>query len=449
MDASAESAAKPLDPIYLTSLLDSINAAQDHLAGNDGTPLLPSFLPPTALWTAQEKDSFFRALSVYSRFRPDLISHEVKTKSVQDVCNYLSVLQLAASEQETTIPYLQRRQNLPIAVEVSSEWVAMEEEKAAGVITREQDWQRELIAEQRRAEIKLLRRVSKAEHRERGPSQRKAALKKQIADANLRARREDFCGSLGFPELTAIGSVLCGATTSSGSGQIKQPSVLHALTLQHSPGHVARPEATQALPFSDTNGEDVTTVANLPQCVSDEDEGPPLLGATNPPPISPPKEDAMTLLAGLSPASRRRYQKRLYMRRKRASISGVTAVDGSLERLKPGRKRARRSPSPGDETQYGLEHLEDKEGAKRYPRAKQIAIDELRDLGLAADDLSRLGVDVLNPDGVAKMLQYVAFHLASPVPFLTQPAFGTSYPETPLAMAQESQSKLPSSSTLM
>jgi len=97
------------------------------------------------------------------------------------------------------------------------------------------------------------------------------------------------------------------------------------------------------------------------------------------------------------------------MRRKRASMSGVTATDDNLERLKPGRKTVKRTPSPESETPRDME---DKEGAdglsttrKRYPRAKQIAIDELQDLGLTAGDLRKLGVDVLNPEGVAKMLK--------------------------------------------
>jgi len=113
------------------------------------------------------------------------------------------------------------------------------------------------------------------------------------------------------------------------------------------------------------------------------------------------------------------------MRRKRASMSGVTDIDESLERLKPGRRKVKRSPSPEDKTgrDLGLStsgdlDMEDNGNAisahrtdwlrmaqKRYPRGKQMAIDELRNLGLTADELRRLGVDVLNPEGVAKMLK--------------------------------------------
>lgn len=401
-DESTEFSAEPLDSIYLSDLLGSISAAQDHLSGGDGTPLSSSFLSPTTVWTAQEKTTFFHAISVHSRFRPDLISNEIKTKSVLDVCNYLSVLQLATSQQETDVPYLQWRQNLPIAMEVSPEWIAMEEEKAVGVTRKEQDWQREFAVEQRHAEIKLLRKVSRAESHNMASGQHKAALKKKIADADLRGQQEDFCGSLGPSELTAIGTILRGVTDSPGSSQIK-PAVLHTPKLQHSPEHVANLETVRTLPFPTTNGADGISDNNRAQGGSGEDEGLSSLGVMTPP-NPPQKQDSAVLLAGLSPASRRRHQKRLHMRRRRASISGVTTIDDTLECLKPGRKKVKRSSSPEDEAQCDPERLEDERSIKRYPRTMRVAINELGDLGFAADDLRELGVGVLNPDGVAKML---------------------------------------------
>lgn len=407
-DESVEFSAGSLDSIYLSDLLDSISAARDHLSGDDGTPLSPSSLSPTTAWTAQEKTTFFRALSVHSRLRPDLISNEIKTKSVQDVCNYLSVLQLATSQQETGVPYPQRRQNLPIAMEVSPEWIAIEEEKAAGVTRQEQDWQREFATEQRHAEIKLLKKVSRAQSHDVSSGQHKAALKKKIADADLRAQQEDFCGSLGPSELTAIGTILRGVTDSPGSSQIK-PAVLHTPTLQHSARHVASLETVRTLPFPTTKGTDGISDNTRAQGGSSEDGEPSSLGVMTPPDPSQ-KQDSVALLAGLSPASRRRHQKRLYMRRRRASISGVATIDDTLERLKPGRKKVKRSSSPEDEAQLDPERLEDEGNIKRYPRMVQVAVNELGDLGLVADDLRELGVGILNPDGIAKMLKYVISH---------------------------------------
>jgi len=248
---SVDLTAQPLNPKYFSHLLDNISDTQDHLAGNDNTTLSPSLLSPGALWTPQEKNAFFHALSVYSRFRPDLISHEIKTKSVSEVCNYLSVLQLAASQQECIVSHSQWRQNLPIAMEVSSEWVAMEEETALAVIAREQDWQREIVTEQRRVKLKVLKKTLKTELHDMELSLRKAKLQQEIADANLRDRREDFCGSVGSLELTAIGSILREAIHP--SGQVGQ-------------------EATQMLPLSVREGgpniSDADVAAKLINTVS-------------------------------------------------------------------------------------------------------------------------------------------------------------------------------------
>ena len=85
---------------------------------------------------------------------------------------------------------------------------------------------------------------------------------------------------------------------------------------------------------------------------------------------------------------------------------------------------------------------------KRYPRAKRMVIDELRDLHLNADGLKGLGFDIVNPEGVAKMLEYVVHPLTSSTPSLTYPACGTSYLGTLLATVQESQSRPSKYSTL-
>jgi len=428
-DDSTDLATKPLDPKYFNGLLDNINDAQDHLAGNDGTPLSPSFLPPNAIWTPREKDAFFHALSVYSRFRPDLISHEIKTKSVPDVCNYLSVLQLAASQQETTVPDFQRRQNLPIAMEVSPEWIAMEEEAACEVIAREGYWQRELVAERRSSELKSLRKHYKTEPQDVGPSQRRVQLKQEIANAKLRDRRQDFCTSLGSLELSAIGAILREATGSSCSSQINQLPAHYTPASQDSSGPAVVPGAPRTLPFPATKGTSNTSDANpavqliggisVPFRAVAEMPNPARRRSNSNGEPSSLNRDSTALLAELSPTSRRRYQKRLYMRRKRASASGVTTIDDSLERLKPGRKKAKSSPSPEDEIPPDLElltpALRDEMSApgadrsdiaqRRYPCAKRMAIEELRDLDFDADGLRGFGLDIVNPEGIAKMLE--------------------------------------------
>ena len=147
-------------------------------------------------------------------------------------------------------------------MEVSPEWIAMEEEAACEVITREQDWQRELLAERRRAELKSLRKHYKTEPHGVGPSQRRIQLKQEIVNAKLRDRRQDFCGSLGSLELSVIGAILREATGSSGSSHIKQPSPLYTPAPQDPLESAAVPETPETLPSSATKRTSNTSYAN-------------------------------------------------------------------------------------------------------------------------------------------------------------------------------------------
>ncbi|KAF9566755.1 hypothetical protein CPC08DRAFT_703723 [Agrocybe pediades] len=125
---------------------DVLNYAQDlqahqdcfraHLDGKLETPypLLPSFLPPASYWTSSEKDLFFHGLSIYSRFRPDMIAGHIKSKSTLDVCLFLDALQRGA-EQDIAVHKASTnyRNDMDQAMEVTDEWVAREEALAASL----------------------------------------------------------------------------------------------------------------------------------------------------------------------------------------------------------------------------------------------------------------------------------------------------------------------------
>jgi len=110
------------------------NYVQNHLNGEleDTPPLLPSFLPPASYWTSSEKDRFFHGLSLYSRFRPDLIAEHIKSKSTFDVSVYLDALRVAAS-RETPNHQTGFRNQMDIAMEVTEEWVSHEEALAVSL----------------------------------------------------------------------------------------------------------------------------------------------------------------------------------------------------------------------------------------------------------------------------------------------------------------------------
>ena len=107
---------------------------QAHLKGtlNDEQPLLPAFFPPSSYWSPDEKDLFFHGLTVYSRFRPDLIAESIKTKTIFDVCLYLDILQTASSSIPSEVNGSLRGLLEP-AMEVSSTWIQNEEEIAAAL----------------------------------------------------------------------------------------------------------------------------------------------------------------------------------------------------------------------------------------------------------------------------------------------------------------------------
>ncbi|KJA19907.1 hypothetical protein HYPSUDRAFT_842557 [Hypholoma sublateritium FD-334 SS-4] len=110
-------------------------SVQSHLKGqlNNDEPLLPSYLPPTSYWTAEEKDLFFHGLSIYSRLRPDLIAAHINTKNTIEVCLYLHCLQAAATENCDVISEGTGMPINPPAMELSEKWIRQEEILAGAV----------------------------------------------------------------------------------------------------------------------------------------------------------------------------------------------------------------------------------------------------------------------------------------------------------------------------
>src|SRR5262249_51564366 len=85
----------------------------------------------SVLWSSKEIDTFFRALTIHSRFRPDLISACIKTKNVLDVVEYLELLEEGAEHVG------ENGDKAPIAYEMSRSWISWEETQAELLRTRE------------------------------------------------------------------------------------------------------------------------------------------------------------------------------------------------------------------------------------------------------------------------------------------------------------------------
>jgi hypothetical protein len=86
----------------------------------------------SVLWTSTELDSFFHALKIYSRLRPDLISACIKTKNVLDVIDYLELLE----EGSKHFGHLSDEKT-PFAYEMSRSWISWEEAQAELLRARE------------------------------------------------------------------------------------------------------------------------------------------------------------------------------------------------------------------------------------------------------------------------------------------------------------------------
>lgn len=286
----------PLDSIYAAQLSEHLDQVRAHLAGQDGPTPSPSFNAPRAFWTSTEKNLFFHALSVHSRARPDLIAHEIKTKTTTDVCIYLNLLEDAARNVGAL-----RSEDRDAAIEVSDNWIATEEKYARALMRAEPDAEEEALQQQREEEMRIHRlaiRAPKKRGQERdrdGEKARKAAFDLWLYDKQKDWETEDALRDFDAPMLTAVYRVLREAEEAGKEDeQLMDPALGDASLL----GSTANPNAI---------------------------------------PARAPDPEGTQSSAELSPGARRRLQKRLHMRKKRAEAKGVP-LDETAGRLKTGRK---------------------------------------------------------------------------------------------------------------
>lgn len=292
--------------VYLSQFRQHLADTSSDLQGvsdaSGSGKLDPSYLPPTGYWTPEQKNQFFHALSIHSRWRPDLIAQELQMqngggdggKSVVDVCAYIDLLDKAAVAQRETDQWQngegeekQRAQALA-AMEVSHKWVAFEEEQASLIAQQEPSWDRDALEEKHLAELQAAGTTLEI---------------RESKEANW--SKEEILQTLDIDALRKINEMIC-----SYDEEISIP------------------------------------VPSSPQ-------------ASSPAP------------ADLSPASRRRLQKRLYMRRQRALITG-SAPSQETGKLARGRKRKERPMNKQRPSKYR------KRGKKTVGVEKETEEDEER-----------------------------------------------------------------------
>ncbi|KAF7376163.1 hypothetical protein MSAN_00031400 [Mycena sanguinolenta] len=291
-----------MSEVYLSDYENHLAQLKAHLSGKTSESLPPAFIPPAGYWTSREKDTFFHALTIHSRLRPDLIAASVKSKTILDVCAYLDALDRAAASE----PILSQRATLEGAMEVSDSWVDYEEAQASELMEVEPGWEEE-VKEHKRAEL-LTNRFRDD-----------PAYWSWKDEQESLWRKQDNLVHLSLPHLSVMERLLqksdATGETLDSVRQTPEPALEPLPTpesrdgvIQITPQHVPSLDATE--PDQGPSGSADNRSASVT----------PALPASPPPSHIPPSAD---YFRALSPASRRRLKKRLSMRKARAEARGT------------------------------------------------------------------------------------------------------------------------------
>ncbi|KAJ7497315.1 hypothetical protein FB451DRAFT_1210947 [Mycena latifolia] len=280
---------------YVSAYEKHLEQLRAHLSGNTAQPLSPSFVHPAGYWTSREKDYFFHALAVHSRLRPDLIAESVKSKNVLDVCAYIDALDEAAAARPLELSPL--RSALEGAMEVSDSWVQYEEEQASVLTKLEVGWEGE--AKEHRRSVLLA-----------GRFQDQPAYWSWKQEQEDQWAKQDVLAQLGLQHLQIMNRLI--QNVDANPRETEPP-------LPPTPTDVLIDPVLLALPLSGSSPPTLQPVPSQEHTTRPSPNSPALAGPSSPILNShqPPSD------GHLSPASRRRLQARLYMRKRRAQKAGT------------------------------------------------------------------------------------------------------------------------------
>lgn len=381
-----------VDLNYLRHFGQHAQTTHLHLQGLDpSVPLQPFYTEsPASYWTSAEKSAFFHALSIHSRLRPDLIAECVKTKNVVDICAYMDMLEEGVRAEGSEVT----RSEVEAAMEVSDKWIELEEENATAIVAHATKWEAETLKIARDKEIKLKLKLKKISKAKRGEAKSAEELKRQRLkrkawrkECRLKWNKEDIMQSLGVAHLKVIDNIL----------REEEETLAAATTSRQS-----------------------TAEPPQPPVPSDEEMIDPIL-RSNPMPVSGPSTSTLSvdlessaIPENLSPASRRRLQKRLHMRRKRAEAAG-RSDQLPVQRAKPGRKS---KPRKKRKTEGGSVVVEDDDedeehdprhlrvgGKTRHYKIKSV----FESTDVDAEALHKKGLGLFHLSALSKLMRLVEF----------------------------------------
>lgn len=482
-------------------------------------------------WTPAEQDAFFRAVSVHSRWRPDLIAACVPTRTEWEVWMYLEALEEGAAElakrQEDKDVDVDEGQDVEMeddfdscshsgsdkdqdedvcepALEVSQGWIDAEEYMAAWIIDsehlasvesdgaadtgevddRSRKRKRALHGSARKRRVQSQQTVSNEGlpppvHRSPSPEPSSTSAREPSQDSSAldERQRKALMGRLKVPHLLVLDSILReGEEAMKEKSSSREGSIAANTLTEHGDdgaAHVSDPDVlslsdriigppeTSNVPESSSNAvidpvllaltgdadpvgrhagqatNENTATSCVPAHVPAQGSSLPntssqptwleafsLPGTSNvftfPQdnatfPDPDPTASAESDLSLFSPRSRRRIQKRLYMRRKRLRENGEGTVATGIQKLKPG-KKAKSEPSatlvvstpvPGSEAPSDSEA----EVPENIPKKNKGGLTlpyklkgRFAKLGVDAAYLSGQGMDLLNLGALGKLM---------------------------------------------
>lgn len=323
-----------------------------HLSGSESgrsrEQLKPTFYPPAEFWTTDEKNTFFHSICRHSRFRPDLIAADLPGKTIADVCVYLDLLAKAAEDA----PKLRQSLSKP-AYESTNDWIEFEEKQAACLCS---------VEAQRGAEERAARRERQLE------GKRKAMTRVFGVRQAPEVYREEY---------KRINKAM--------------KDDQERLKLEW-----AQEDSTRELDVSKLKALDYISLEAERIRAKIENGTSSGCGATGSVPDTGEVQEDDVAVLSLSPASRRRYTKKMYMRRKRAEKTG-RPVPTSFAR-------------PNGHASSSTT----RESGPSLPRSQSATLlKEFATKGIDADFLNTRGLSLFNLQAIGELTEYVLLIILS------------------------------------
>lgn len=380
-------------------------SVQAHLKGRqeNDPAFTPSFFLPASHWTSSEKDLFFHGLTLYSRFRPDLIAEHIKTKNIFDVCVYLHVLHVATISRGHELG-ASARETIEPTMEMSERWVEYEEQMAAALT----------------AVDSCCHRVEHSEKQAQGNcSCASAKIHFTSAEPGLTpSNQKAYMGHLDSTRLAVLESII--RESQSDDVDIEKTMLLeHDLESEFQSGHCFICHFCSLMPSFKLSASPAPNIQPAPL-------EPPINRLTPLPPLANPdlQEASCNPHEGIvkpmftNNSHLRRLQKLLYMRRKRAEKVGRRSRKLSKSRPKISHSKRKIELHGGssilvsEELQPPIDPSESLDESWFEPRnrggpTKPYRVKKaFRENDIDAHMLSEMGLDIFHLPTLARLMRY-------------------------------------------